>query len=54
MQFFNHYLKKLPAPIWMTQELKAKDKGLDYGYGLDLRGRCGSDCLVCKELVRGD
>lgn len=32
LQFFNHYLKDEPAPKWMTEGLKAVDKGNDLGY----------------------
>lgn len=35
-QFFDHYLKGTPAPIWMTQGLPATEKGKDWGYDLDV------------------
>ena len=38
-QFFDHYLKGAPAPIWMTRGIPAKKKGIDQGYELDLSGK---------------
>lgn len=35
MQFFNHYLKGAPAPVWMTKGLPRVNKGKDMGYQLD-------------------
>ncbi len=35
MQFFDHYLKGEPAPLWMTQGLPADKKGKQFGYELD-------------------
>lgn len=32
MQFFNHYLKGQPMPIWMKEGLPAVDKGIKTGY----------------------
>jgi len=34
-QFFDHYLKDKPAPIWMTRGVSAKLKGIDSGLSLD-------------------
>ncbi|WEK20411.1 MAG: prolyl oligopeptidase family serine peptidase [Candidatus Pedobacter colombiensis] len=34
-QFFDHYLKGAPAPIWMTRGISASRKGLDTGYEYD-------------------
>lgn len=34
-QFFDHFLKGLPAPRWMTRGVPADQKGLDYGLDLD-------------------
>jgi dipeptidyl aminopeptidase/acylaminoacyl peptidase len=34
-QFFDHYLKGKPAPVWMTEGIKASDKGLKSGLELD-------------------
>lgn len=35
LQFFNHYLKNEPAPIWMTRGVPAKMKGVVDGFQLD-------------------
>lgn len=35
MQFFDHYLKDIPAPVWMTRGIPASRKGLDNGYEYD-------------------
>lgn len=35
MQFFDHYLKGDPAPVWMTKGLPRVHKGKDMGYQLD-------------------
>lgn len=34
-QFFDHYLKRLPAPKWMTRGIPATMKGIDNGLELD-------------------
>jgi dipeptidyl aminopeptidase/acylaminoacyl peptidase len=34
-QFFDHYLKDIPAPVWMTQGIPSWKKGVDTGYELD-------------------
>jgi dienelactone hydrolase len=47
-QFFDHYLKHAPAPIWMTQGIPARLKGVITGYDLDPSNSCGKDCKVCK------
>ncbi len=38
-QFFDHYLKGAPAPVWMTQGIPAKLKGIDDGLALDPNGK---------------
>jgi len=38
-QFFDHYLKGSPAPIWMTRGIPASQKGRVTGYQPDLSGR---------------
>jgi dienelactone hydrolase len=48
-QFFDHYLKGKPAPIWMTQGIPAKLRLIETGYQLDPQGSCGVDCKICKE-----
>lgn len=35
MQFFDHYLKDKPAPVWMTEGIPAVKKGKTMGYELD-------------------
>lgn len=37
-QFFNHYLKGNKMPVWMTQGIPAKLKGIDSGLELDTSG----------------
>jgi dipeptidyl aminopeptidase/acylaminoacyl peptidase len=34
-QFFDHYLKGAPAPVWMTRGIKATLKGIETGYEFD-------------------
>jgi hypothetical protein len=34
-QFFNHYLKDDPAPVWMTRGIPARMKGIESGLELD-------------------
>jgi dipeptidyl aminopeptidase/acylaminoacyl peptidase len=33
-QFFDHYLKGTPMPVWMSRGVPALDKGKDYGFDL--------------------
>ena len=35
-QFFDHYLKGEPAPVWMTKGVPATEKGKAWGYEIDL------------------
>lgn len=35
-QFFDHYLKGDPAPVWMTKGLPATEKGKTWGYETDV------------------
>lgn len=35
LQFFDHYLKDKPAPVWMTRGIPASKKGLDNGLEYD-------------------
>jgi dienelactone hydrolase len=35
IQFFDHYLKGSPAPIWMTKGLPAQLKGIENGFEID-------------------
>ncbi len=50
MQFFNHYLKKQPAPKWMTQGRPAKLKQIDDRFELDPDGSCGKNCVICNKV----
>jgi len=34
-QFFDHYLKDIPMPKWMSEGIPASKKGIDLGYELD-------------------
>jgi dipeptidyl aminopeptidase/acylaminoacyl peptidase len=34
-QFFDHYLKGDPAPVWMTRGVPATEKGKNWGYEVD-------------------
>ena len=35
-QFFDHFLKGAPAPVWMTKGVPAELKGIEYGYGYEV------------------
>lgn len=39
LQFFDHYLKGAPAPVWMMEGIPASDKEKRSGYELDKNGR---------------
>lgn len=39
LQFFNHYLKGKPAPLWMLEGIPARLKGIKTGLELDTLGR---------------
>ncbi len=36
-QFFDHYLKDAPAPVWMTQGIPVNDRGVRAGYEYDTK-----------------
>jgi len=38
-QFFDHYLKGTPAPVWMTKGVPARFKGIVTGLDIDLSGQ---------------
>lgn len=38
-QFFDHYLKGKPAPLWMTKGVPATLKGINWGFELSEEGR---------------
>lgn len=44
-QFFDHYLKGKPAPLWMIEGISAKDKGIKSGLQLDSLERA---CIPSK------
>jgi dipeptidyl aminopeptidase/acylaminoacyl peptidase len=48
-QFFDHFLKGAPAPIWMTKGIRAAMKGIETGYALDPSGNCASYCKYCRK-----
>lgn len=48
-QFFDHYLKEAPAPLWMTQGVPFTVKGVESRYELDPKGSCGKNCTICKK-----
>jgi len=35
-QFFDHYLKDEPMPVWMSKGVPATQKGKTFGFELDL------------------
>jgi dipeptidyl aminopeptidase/acylaminoacyl peptidase len=35
MQFFDHYLRSKPAPVWMTQGIPVEKKGIEGGFEMD-------------------
>ena len=41
-QFFDHYLKGEPAPVWLTDGLPATEKGKDWGYDLKMESENNS------------
>jgi dienelactone hydrolase len=47
-QYFDHYLKSAPAPVWMTRGIPARLKQVITGYDFDPENSCGKDCKVCK------
>lgn len=51
-QYFDHYLKGAPPPVWMTSGLPQNVKGIESRYELDLEGRCGKKCAMCDKLKK--
>jgi dipeptidyl aminopeptidase/acylaminoacyl peptidase len=45
-QFFDHYLKDKPAPIWMTKGIPANLKGAETGLGLDYTIKTPTSSLI--------
>lgn len=55
MQFFDHYLKDRPAPVWMTRGVGASKVGIDSGLELDSTiSTPGPGLLRPEELKRVD
>jgi dipeptidyl aminopeptidase/acylaminoacyl peptidase len=48
-QFFDHYLKHAPAPVWMTKGIPASRKGIDDGLELDKEIKTPGDGLLKPE-----
>ncbi|PTS95410.1 hypothetical protein DBR11_21460 [Pedobacter sp. HMWF019] len=55
MQFFDHYLKDKPAPLWMLDGVVAKDRSWKAGLELDTKGRTpGPGLLTTEEQKKVD
>jgi len=55
MQFFDHYLKDKPAPLWMVDGVLAKDRSWKAGLELDTKGRTpGTGLLTPEEQKKVD
>jgi hypothetical protein len=51
-QFFDHYLKDKPAPLWMLDGVCASRRGIDTGLELDSTGRTPGPGLLTPEEQR--
>ncbi len=51
-QFFDHYLKGAPAPMWMTQGVPARLKGIETGLELDEPGTTPGPGLLAPRTSR--
>jgi hypothetical protein len=52
-QFFDHYLKGMPAPKWMVEGIPASRKGIDNGLELEPTGvGPGPGLLISKDQQR--
>jgi dienelactone hydrolase len=49
MQFFDHYLKDKPAPIWMLEGTDAPNRGINSAFQLDSIGRTPGPGLLTLE-----
>jgi dienelactone hydrolase len=49
-QYFDHFLKGAPAPLWMKEGIPARLKGVENYYELGYKGSCGLDCKICKNI----
>ncbi len=48
-QFFDHYLKNKPAPVWMTKGIPAKMKGIERGFEMDTEISTPGEGLLTPE-----
>lgn len=49
-QYFDHYLKGVPPPLWMSSGVLAKLKQIESRYELDPNGTCGAaNCQACHK-----
>lgn len=55
MQFFDHYLKEKPAPLWMIESVSAENRSWKAGQELDSQGRTpGPGILTPTEQAKVD
>jgi len=55
MQFFDHYLKDKPVPVWMLEGFDASGRGIDAGFQLDSIGKIpGPGLLTPEEQIKLD
>lgn len=47
-QYFDHYLKRMPPPVWMTHNTYSTSKGKSNLLDFDPTGTCSSICKVCR------
>ena len=52
-QFFDHFLKGAPMPVWMSKGVPATLKGIDLGYGYEIPDQVRDD-VVRDDVVRDD
>jgi len=53
MQFFDHYLKDKPAPVWMTRDFSAGGSGNGYEYDTEIKTP-GPGLIVIEEQGKTD
>lgn len=51
-QFFDHYLKRAPAPSWMCKGVPYALKGIESRLELLPSGSCGKSCVICSSLKK--
>jgi dienelactone hydrolase len=49
MQFFDHYLKDMPAPVWMIENNSSFERNIEDGFQLDTIGRTPGPGLLTSE-----